>query len=323
MDAIQRTKQKQLDSGLSNSQKQFNAVLDFYGLFQPESKYKIVCPFHDDVNASCLIDLEISRFYCFGCGKAGGAFDIVQHFNPDKKPFEVLQIVQRIMKGDEQKQKQEIKQIAPKKRNLNAVKDYYFNLRSVDWNNDDEGGVKQYLRKRGFTAAILNQMKAKINENMNYPIIFPIMDNKVFRGYVCRTMSKEVEEKRKYLYNAGFRRANTLAGTYGETDTVLIVEGYMDMVKAKQMGVTQVVAILGWKISEKHVKKLKRRGIKNIVCGLDADESGRKGYKYLMSLKQFEVSRLHYPKGVKDFGDVTKKIFNQRIKNQLPETILK
>ena len=66
MDAIQRTKQKQLDSGLSNSQKQFNAVLDFYGLFQPESKYKIVCPFHDDVNASCLIDLEISRFYCFG-----------------------------------------------------------------------------------------------------------------------------------------------------------------------------------------------------------------------------------------------------------------
>lgn len=38
-------------------------------------KYKIVCPFHNDVNPSLQIDNEKALFYCFGCGASGSLID--------------------------------------------------------------------------------------------------------------------------------------------------------------------------------------------------------------------------------------------------------
>jgi DNA primase len=316
----QKKEKSQSASDLKSEQQKFIAVLNYLKLFQPEGKYKVICPFHGDVNASLLIDIEDARFHCFGCGRSGGAFKFLAYYYPEKKPMDILLLLKQII-NDKGLTVSDIR-ITPsesKKNNINAAKDYYYNLPKIDWSDvgyEDEQ-TKTYLRKRGFTSHILNQAKARVNVNVKYPIIFPIMDNGVFRGYVCRTTSKDVEAQRKYLYNTGFRRAKTLAGNYGESDTVLVVEGFMDMLKAMQMGVSSVVAILGWKISEKQVWKLQHRGVKRIICGLDNDECGRKGYKYLKSLGMFEVIRMHYPKGIKDFGDVNKKIFNERIKTQL------
>ena len=42
-----------------------------------------------------------------------------------------------------------------------------------------------------------------------------MIDNGKFKGWVCRTTDKDIEKKRKYLYNKGFRRAETLVGSYG------------------------------------------------------------------------------------------------------------
>jgi hypothetical protein len=50
---------------------------------------------------------------------------------------------------------------------------------------------------------------------------------------------------------------------------------------------------------------------------LDNDKSGRRGYAYLVGLKEFNVIRLRYPKSVKDFGDVTDEIFQNRIRAQV------
>ena len=138
----------------------------------------------------------------------------------------------------------------------------------------------------------------------------------MFRGYVGRTTDKEIEKNRKYIYNTGFRRSKTLAGVYSGS-SVLVVEGFLDMLKARQNGVQSVVAVLGWKMSDKQKSKLIHRGIKTIVCGLDNDQAGEKGYNYLLSLKEFKVVRLKYPDGIKDFGDVDSKIFCKYIKKQL------
>ena len=40
----------------------------------------------------------------------------------------------------------------------------------------------------------------------------------------------------------------------------LVVEGYMDRLKFVQFGITNVVAILGWKMSGEQEKKLKEKG---------------------------------------------------------------
>lgn len=102
------------------------------------------------------------------------------------------------------------------------------------------------------------------------------MDNGKFKGWVCRTTVKEIEQKRKYLYNTGFSRANTVVGNYGSEKYVIIVEGYMDMLKFLQFGVDNVCAIFGWKMSDNQFKKLKASGIKFVISALDNDECGKK-----------------------------------------------
>lgn len=294
---------------------EFIAVLKHYDMFEPLSSYKVICPFHGDKNPSMLIDLDNARFYCFGCEAHGSTYDLIKRFNPKYSQFDVVHCLSRILRNKEEKQAREIIQVAEKKLNMQAVRDYFYNLPKVNW-SEIEDPVKDYMKKRGFKMSTLNMIGARINATDSYKIVFPIMDNGVFRGYVGRTTVKKIEEKRKYIYNTGFRRSKTLAGVY-TGDSVLAVEGFLDMLKARQNGVKSVVAILGWKMSDKQKKKLLHRGIKTIVCGLDNDQAGEKGYEYLRSLKEFKVIRLHYPDGIKDFGDVDKKVFNAFLKKQL------
>lgn len=301
---------------VSEEQKQeFIAVLRHFDMFEPLSSYKVVCPFHGDKNPSLLIDLDNAKYYCFGCGIHGSSYDLVHQFYPSYNSFETVRCIRRIVGNKEKKVKQRIIQVAEKKLNMQAVRDYFFNLPKVNWYKVDDP-VKKYMKQRGFKMSTLNMIDARINATDSYKIVFPIMDNGAFRGYVGRTTDKEIEKNRKYIYNTGFRRSKTLAGIYIGS-SVLVVEGFLDMLKARQNGVKSVVAILGWKMSEKQKQKLLHRGIKTIVCGLDNDQAGEKGYKYLKSLVEFDVVRLKYPDGVKDFGDVNQKIFQKYIKKQI------
>ena len=114
---------------------------------------------------------------------------------------------------------------------------------------------------------------------------------------------------RKYLYNEGFSRATTLVGEYGSENYVFIVEGYMDRLKFVQFGITNVVAILGWKMSGEQEKKLKEKGITHVISALDNDECGRKGTRYLKTI--FNVTRFSYLKGIKDPGEMSEENFNK------------
>ena len=59
-------------------------VLNYYGLYQNRSVYKVVCPFHNDQNASMLIDIPNARYYCFGCCASGDALKFVMNIEKSK-----------------------------------------------------------------------------------------------------------------------------------------------------------------------------------------------------------------------------------------------
>ena len=175
------------------------------------------------------------------------------------------------------------------------------------------------MMNRGFDLSTLNKCRAKITYNKSYPIIFPMLDNGKFKGWVCRTTDKEIEKKRKYLYNEGFKRARTLVGDYGHKDYVIVVEGYMDRLKFIQYGEENVVAILGWKMSAEQIEKLKKRNITKVISALDNDECGRKGTEYLK--KFFEVTRFTYLKSIKDPGDMDEKSFKKMFERTMKKFI--
>ena len=287
-------------------------VLQYYGLFEDQEKYKIICPFHEDINASLLVDLQQGKWFCFGCQKGGQAIDFVKYSESNLNEIQVWQLYFKIQKG-EIKQKRTYKRrtkqqiIEEDQQKLIEAQDYYFNLSTIDWREEDND-IKDYLLDRGLSIKTLNKVKAKLTYNDSYPVVFPMKDMGEFKGYVCRTTNKEIEKKRKYLYNKGFSRSNTLVGRYNN-HTVFMVEGFIDYLKARQLGVKFAVAILGWKITQQQIEKLKLQGVKNIISALDNDECGIKGTIYLQNF--FNVIRFIYPKNIKDIGEMNQNQFDK------------
>ena len=286
-------------------------VLHYYNY--PSGEEKIVCPFHDDIYPSMQVNYDSGSCFCYGCQKSFDALSFVKHFEKEEDDLKACIKMAKIMKS---KGVSKIKAKVPtvkrtdNKQLLIEAQDYYFNLKTVDWNKEDSEEVR-YMLKRGFTRKSLNISKAKYTYNTSYPLIFPMFDNDEFKGWVCRTTLKTIEKRRKYLYNEGFSRATTLCGHYSRGKVVVICEGYMDMLKLRQYGLKNVVAILGWKITAEQIAKLKAKNITHVISALDSDECGRKGTAYLKNF--FEVTEFQYPKGVKDAGDLSKEQFKQAL----------
>lgn len=296
-------------------------VLYYYGLIPDVnvSEYKIVCPFHEDLNPSLVCNFEKGSWFCFGCNKSGNAFDFVEGIETKRgvKGIKLLKRFFHILNSDKVEKIKYAPVNKTKKDNeelYNIACDYYYGLSRIDWKISELPEVvetRAYMLKRGFNAKTLNKAQAKVTYNKNYPIIFPMLDNGNFRGWVCRTTDKEIETKRKYLYNGGFLRRNTLVGNYAGCNYVFVVEGYMDRLKFIQYGVENVVAILGWKMSREQEKKLRDAKVEYIISALDNDTCGKKGTEYLKSIFPSRVIRFAYLKGIKDPGEMSKELFDK------------
>lgn len=297
-------------------------VLWYYNLLPSidQATQKIVCPFHSDVNPSMIVNLADGSFFCFGCNVAGDAKRFVELFEKQYNGLNSLQAYQKYLKilksdkcSDVKVGNSVRKHQKPRSRQLYVeAYDYYHGLRKVSWRSPEmmeEIEALKYMNDRGFSAKTLEKCKAKVTYNSSYMLIFPMLDNGKFRGWVCRTTIESIAKKRKYLYNEGFSRATTLVGDYGSKDYVIVVEGYMDRLKLVQLGVDNVVAILGWKMTDQQIKKLKDAGVTKVISALDNDECGRKGSKYLR--KFFKVTRWCYLKSIKDPGDFDVRSFKK------------
>lgn len=298
----------------------YNIVYDVH-----TTKQKVICPFHEnDINPSMLINLTEGSWFCFGCQLYGDAKRFVDLMEKKYNGLNDLQSYMRylrILKSDKcssiQVDTKAIQKIQKPSRQLyDEAYDYYHGLRTVDWTCDDEKEVvdaMSYMAKRGYRPKTLNKVKAKVTYNNSYGLIFPMMDNGKFRGWVSRTMRKDVEAKRKYLYNEGFSRATTLVGNYGKQKYVIVVEGYMDRLRFVECGKEDsVIAILGWKMSAQQESKLRQLGISIIISCLDNDECGQKGTLYLKSVfGPKNVLRWSYMKGIKDPGDMSYEQFQK------------
>ena len=310
---------------IESSGNELAKVLWYYNLINDfVSIQKVVCPFHEDVNPSMLIDLDKGSWFCFGCNLSGDAFSFVKIFEKKYNNLNDLQAYKKYIKILKSKKSSKINYV-PKIKSKKLIKeadkeayviayDYYHGLKKVNWQKElqeEEKEAYEYMKNRGFTSYALNKCKAKVTYNKNYSIIFPMLDNGKFKGWVCRTFQKEIEKKRKYLYNKGFSRATTLVGNYGKEKYVFVVEGYMDRLKFVQFGIDNVVAILGWKMSAQQIQKLKDNGITTVISALDNDACGKKGTKFLK--QHFKVVRFCYLKRIKDPGEMTQELFNKML----------
>ncbi|CAH2213689.1 DNA primase [Tepidibacter aestuarii] len=170
----------------------------------------------------------------------------------------------------------------------------YFGL---GYSRNDWHDLNNYLLKKGYDqqnlidAGLAIQTKNKKNyiNRFRNRVMFPIFDH---RGKVIAFGGRVLDEslpkylnssetilfnKRKNLYGLNFAKKNI------KNDTLIIVEGYMDVISLFQYGIKNVVASLGTALTIEQAKLIKKYANKVIVA-YDNDEAGVKA-----TLKAVEI----------------------------------
>ncbi len=142
-------------------------------------------------------------------------------------------------------------------------------------------------------------------------IIFPIIDE---NGDVIGFGGRSIDNiEPKYLNSKEslvFKKKYTLYGinlaknAIMKADSVILVEGYMDVVAMHKMSVCNTVGTLGTACTEYHIKKLMKY-TKNIVFAFDNDAAGARATEAAVkvALKNGVNPTVLLPYGVKDFDE--------------------
>ncbi len=173
-----------------------------------------------------------------------------------------------------------------KKRGLDKKSIEEFKLGFVPWKNNFYEQLKKEYSEEEINLTGLYFKSDKTNkyiDRFNSRIIFPINnisgDTIAFGGRVIRDskLAKYINSPETEFYKKGSMIFNLdkAKDLRSETDEVLIVEGYMDVVSVYASGIKNVIANSGTAITEKQISLIWKFFSNPIIC-LDGDESGQK-----------------------------------------------
>ena len=128
-----------------------------------------------------------------------------------------------------------------------------------------------------------NDKTSKFIDRFNSRIIFPVNnitgDTIAFGGRIIREskLAKYINSPETEFYKKGnmFFNLDKAKDTRSETDEVLIVEGYMDVISVYSSGVKNVIANSGTALTERQINLIWKFFSNPIIC-LDGDDSGQK-----------------------------------------------
>ena len=171
------------------------------------------------------------------------------------------------------------------KRGLNKNTIVEFQLGYVPWqNNFYKELLKRYSEEEINLTGLYykNDKTGKFTDRFNSRVIFPINnltgDTIAFGGRIIREnkLAKYINSPETEFYKKGSMIFNLdkAKDTRSETDEVLIVEGYMDVVSVYASGIKNVIANSGTALTERQINLIWKFFPNPIIC-LDGDESGQ------------------------------------------------
>jgi DNA primase len=136
--------------------------------------------------------------------------------------------------------------------------------------------------------------KGKVYDRFRNRLMIPIRDERGRTiGFGARVL--DPNDSPKYLnspQNPIFDKSQTLFGLdkakqgIRDSETAVIVEGYMDVIQAHQAGFTNVIAQMGTAMTEAQLQLLAPRYANKIIMALDADDAGQNATR-----RSLEVAR--------------------------------
>ena len=161
-----------------------------------------------------------------------------------------------------------------------------FQLGYVPWQNSFyEELLKKYSEEEINLTGLYykNDKTGKYIDRFNSRILFPVNnitgDTIAFGGRIIREgkLAKYTNSPETEFYKKGNMIFNLdkAKDTRSQTDEVLIVEGYMDVVSVYSSGIENVIANSGTALTERQISLIWKFFSNPIIC-LDGDESGQK-----------------------------------------------
>ena len=168
--------------------------------------------------------------------------------------------------------------------NKNIIEE--FNLGYVPWKNSFyEELLKKYTEEDISLTGLYykNDKTGKYVDRFNSRIIFPVNnivgDTIAFGGRIIREskLAKYINSPETEFYKKGNMLFNLdkAKNSRAETDEVIIVEGYMDVVSVYSSGIKNVIANSGTALTERQINLVWKFFTNPIIC-LDGDASGQK-----------------------------------------------
>ena len=172
------------------------------------------------------------------------------------------------------------------KRGLNKNVINEFKLGYVPWKNNFYDDLLKKYNEEDIALTGLYYKNDKTGKNVdrfNSRIIFPVNnisgDTIAFGGRIIREskLAKYINSPETEFYKKGNMIFNLdkAKDSRAETDEVVIVEGYMDVVSVYSSGLKNVIANSGTALTERQIDLIWKFFSNPIIC-LDGDESGQK-----------------------------------------------
>ena len=269
-----------------------------------------LCPFHDDKKPSMAVNQDKQFFYCFVCNASGNSI----HFLRRYENLDFVDAVETIASSvglEVPYTKQIVEETKAKEINDEANTIYKNCLKSADgkkaveylksrgisgetaaffnlgyakdgWTNLFDTVASKYSKADIAESGLFSTKDKKYFDFFRARLMFPIRN---IRGQCVAFGGRIIGDgDPKYLNSPETKtyiKSNELFGLYEarsltkNLDSLIVVEGYMDVIALHQNGVKNAVASLGTAITGKHVSKLMRYA-KNIYVAFDGDLAGRK-----------------------------------------------
>ena len=277
--------------------------------------YSACCPFHNEKSPSFSVSPTKQFYHCFGCGVHGTAISFLMEYNGMGFRDAVKELSEGVgmtlpVEANREESIERAQEAATLGEVMTAAMNFYrrelkkapqaikyFKGRGLtgeiaakfglgyapdDWQGL-KGAVEDYTASSlAECGLVIDNDQGKRYDRFRDRVMFPILDQ---RGNVIGFGGRIIGKgEPKYLNSPEtplFEKGRELYGLFHarrairDTQTAIVVEGYMDVVALAQSGVENVVATLGTATTPTHVQKLLRMA-DNLVFCFDGDKAGQR-----------------------------------------------
>lgn len=279
---------------------------------------KGLCPFHSEKSPSFTVYNDTQSYYCYGCQASGDAISFIQHIeNVDyieavrtlaahvglvvpessfddrnyKIRMTVLEINRKSAKYFHKVLMSDSGQPARAYLAGRGITKSMVTKFGIGFATDNWNGVVDFLKKEGYSDAEIvasnigktSSKSGKLYSSFRNRVIFPIID---IRGNVIAFGGRLLAgEGPKYLNSSdtpAFKKSQNLFALNfaknSKEETLILAEGYMDVVAVFQAGFDNAVATLGTAITDQQARLISTYA-KKVIIAYDSDAAGQKATK--------------------------------------------